>query len=569
MDYTQALAVLLSGQTNIPQTNITIETPTDASLGDFAFPCFKLAKEYKKAPPLIAQELSVKIMGNKPSWLETAKPTGPYINFFLERGIFAKEVLSDVVAKGGAFGGSDIGAGKKVLVEYSSPNMAKHFHVGNLGTTMIGHSLYKIFTHLGYETTSLNYLGDWGTQYGKLITAFLKWGDREAVEAGGLNELTRLYVKFHEEADQDNTLNDEARAWVVRMQEGNEEGLNLWRWFNEISMVEFKKIYSLMNIDFDIYRGESYYSDKMEAVAKDLQEKGLLIESDGAKIVDLEAYGMPPCLILRRDGGTLYPTRDIAAAIDRYDSFKFDLSLYITGNEQSLHFAQWMKVVELMGYPWAKNMVHIGYGLYSFETGKMSTRRGKVIKIIDLINESVEKTLAIIKEKSPDLPGKEKIAEQVGVGALVFDKLYYSRVKDTVFSWARMLSFDGETGPYVQYTHTRTCSVLEKAGNDEADCAATCEAAAQYLNEPEAFDVLRLLYNYPAAIADAAEKYEPFLVSRHLVALAQAFNVFYHRNIILTDDAGLRRARLALTRAVQTVLRGGLALLGIAAPQAM
>jgi arginyl-tRNA synthetase len=386
-----------------------------------------------------------------------------------------------------------------------------------------------------------------------------------------------LYVKFHEEADHDDSLNDEARSWVVKMQDGSEEGLTLWRWFNEISMLEYNRIYKLLNVDFDIVnRGESYYNDKMAAVADELLKKGLLVESDGAKIVNLDAYDMPPCLILRRDGGTLYPTRDIAAAIDRYETFRFDQSLYVVASEQNLHISQFMKVVELMGYPWAKDMRHISFGMLTFEDGKFSTRRGNAIKIIDLIDEAVEKTLAIIQEKNPDLPGKEKVAEQVGVGALVFNKLYNSRVKDTVFSWERTLNFDGETGPYVQYTHARACSVLgKKAASSktskpkEPDISGFFPFDGALLSDAESFDVIRLLYDFPARIREAAEKYEPFIIARHTMALAQAFNAFYHQHTVLVEDEILRNARLALTEAVRKVLETGLKLLGIQTPKKM
>jgi arginyl-tRNA synthetase len=509
LDYQQRLAGLLAKYLpNIPVRDIydAISTPPDRALGHYAYPCFKLAKELRKAPPVIAQELADTITAGAdafPPWFSEVRATGGYLNFFLNRASFTQAAVAAVLAQGERYGHSDMGNGKKVLVEYSSPNIAKHFHVGHFANTVIGRALANIFIALGYDVVQLNFLGDWGTQFGKLITAYKKWGDRDEIERSGIEGLTRLYVKFHEEADNDESLIIEARAWVVRMQDGDEEGLSLWRWFCDLSMKDFEKIYARLDIHFDAMLGESQYVEKMEAVARELNDKGLLVESEGARIVDLESYGMPPCLILRGDGGTLYATRDIASHIDRYAAYHFDKSIILTGNEQLLYFAQWIKVLELMGYAWAKDIVHITYGLFVFESGKMSTRRGQVFKIDEMLDEAVAKTMDIIEEKNPDLPDKEQVAEWVGVGALIFNQMYNSRVKDIMFSWERMLNFEGETGPYVQYTHARACSVLEKAGTYAAssDCA---------LADEESFELTRLLYDYPAAVKEAAIKYEPF-----------------------------------------------------------
>ncbi|MCL2198086.1 MAG: arginine--tRNA ligase [Defluviitaleaceae bacterium] len=581
LDFTKSLAEVLSTHTKLPKAEleISIETPPDSKLGHFAFPCYGLAKKLKKSPPAIASELAEKIEANRPSWLGEARSTGPYVNFFLNRTAFVNAVLFEVLDAGPEYGANGKGEGQSIVVEYSSPNIAKHFHIGHLGTTIIGKTLDNIYRFLGYDVTSINHLGDWGTQFGKLITAYLKWGNEDEVNKKEISELVRLYVKFHEEADKDPSLNDEARSWVIKMQDGDEESLRIWQWFCELSMYEFERVYDRLDISFDLVRGESYYNGKMmEDVAETLDKKGLLKESEGAKIVDLEAFNMPPSLILRSDGGTLYTTRDIAAAIDRYKTFKFDKCLYVTGNEQSLHFAQWMKVVELMGYPWAGGLEHIPYGMYLFEKGKMSTRRGDVIKVEDLLDEAVSKTLEIINEKNPDLNNKERVAEQVGIGALKFNKLYNSRIKDTVFDWDRMLSFDGETGPYVQYTHARACSVLKKSLSAESrmDFGALGLALisgssfdADLLADDEPFEVLRIIHDFPAKIQDAAEVYEPYIIARHLIALAQAYNAFYHKHQILAEEEPVRRARLALTAAVRQVLKTGLGLLGIAAPVVM
>jgi len=568
MNYGQALSQILTTHTGLPIEEIlpSIETPPDSKMGHMAFPCFRLAKTLKKAPPLIAGDIAMQINENLPSWLGEAKATGPYVNFFLNHAEFANNVLTATQASGEKYGASSIGTGKNVVMDYSSPNIAKPFHVGHLGTTIIGQSLDRIYRFLGYNVTSINYLGDWGTQFGKVITAYLKWGNKDSVDARGIDELVDLYVRFHEEADNDSTLNDEARAWVVKLQDGDKEGLALWRWFVDLSLVEYKKLYKRLNMDFDVYGGESHYNGKMDATVDLLRKKELLKESDGAQIVDLEEYKMPPCLILRRDGGTLYPTRDITAAIDRFNTYNFDLCLYVTGQEQALHFAQFFKVLELAGYPWAKGLLHIPYGLFRFEHGKLSTRHGNVIKMEELLDEAVAKTKAIIEEKNPNLADKDTVAEQVGIGALVFNKLYTNRIKDTVFSWDLMLNFEGETGPYVQYTHARACSVLEKGGYNSG---ASNHFDPTLIAEDEAFEVLRLIYDFPAKIEEAAAKYEPFIIARQLVALAQAFNFYYHKNIILVDDVNLRESRLALVAAVRQMLQIGLGLLGIAAPSAM
>ena len=568
MDYKKLVAEVLAVHTDLRRRDLmpAIETPQDAKLGDMAFPCFRLSKALKKAPPMIATDLAAKITKDKPAWLESAVATGPYVNFFFHRATFAKEVLGKILAAGLDYGKTGIGDGKNVVMDYSSPNIAKPFHVGHLGSTIIGLSLDKIHRFLGYNVTSINYLGDWGTQFGKVIVAYLKWGSKEDVDKDGINSLVELYVRFHEEADKAPTLNDEARAWVVKLAQGDEEGLKLWQWFVDISLVEYKKLYARLKMDYDVYSGESKYNGKMEATVALIREKGLLEESDGAQIVNLADYNMPPCLILRRDGGTLYPTRDITAAMDRYNSYKFDKSLYVTGQEQNLHFAQFFKVLELMGFPWAKDMVHIPYGLFRFETGKLSTRRGDVIKMEDLLDEAVAKTLAIIEEKNPSLENKAQVAEDVGIGALIFNKLFTNRIKDTVFSWDLMLNFDGETGPYVQYAHARACSVLRKAGYTPGSAADFDPAL---LVEDEAYEVFRIIYDFPGKIAEAAYKYEPFIIARQLVALSQAFNVFYHHHVVLVDDGKLKASRLALVDAVRTQLEIGLGLLGMGAPTEM
>jgi len=574
LNYKQELSKILAQFTELQPEEITIETPPDKQLGDMAFPCFRLAKAWKKAPPIIAKELAEKILNNRPNWLSGATAEGPYINFHLERTVFTADIINAVLLAGEKYGSQGVRANnnsnRKILVEYSSPNIAKQFHVGHLGSTIIGRFLDNVYRFLGYDVISINHLGDWGTQFGKLITAYLKWGSREEIEKTEIEGLTKLYVRFHKEAKDNPSLDDEARSWVVKMQDGDKEGLEILKWFVELSMREYERLYKRMDISFDLIRGESFFSDKMDAVAESISNKGLLKDSDGAKIVDLEEYNMPPCLILRSDGGTLYPTRDIAAAIHRYEEYKFEKCLYVTGNEQALHFAQWMKVVELMGNTWASGLVHIPYGMLLFKDGKISTREGNVIKIEELMDNAVAKALELIEEKNPTLANKIEVSEQVGIGAMIFNRLYNSRMKDSMFDFDRAISFEGETGPYVQYTHARACSVLGKAKTQGQGLELVDNNIhAESLIDDKSFDVLRLLYDYPAIVEESAEKYEPFLVSRHLIAVAQAFNAFYHEHIILVDDQDLRQARLALTEAVRYVLKSGLSLLGIKAPVAM
>ena len=542
----------------------SIEIPPDSTLGDFAFPCFKLAKAMRKAPPAIAAQISESIA--LPSFIDKVEVAGAYLNFKLNRQEFSRDVLVEFQAQGADYGRSNIGGGKNVVIDYSSPNIAKNFHVGHLRTTVIGNALYNIMNFIGYNSVGINHLGDWGTQFGKLIVAFKKWGSQEEVEKGGIQELNRLYVLFHDEAEKDDSLNDEARAWFLKMQNGDDEALAIWKWFVDVSMVEFGRIYEILGVDFDFNTGESFYNDKMDVVVEELRDKNLLVESDGAMIVDLSKHNMPPCLILRSDGGTLYHTRDIAAALYRKKEFDFAKALYVTAMDQNLHFAQWFKVIEEMGYEWSANLAHVPFGLVSLESGKLSTRKGNVVLMEDLLGEAVSRTLNIIEERNPSLADKEKVARDVGVGAIIFNDLYNSRIKDVVFSWERMLSFDGETGPYVQYTHARASSVLEKAGHPDINMK---ELDYSSFSDPSAFEVVKLIYNFEEKVQEAAAKLEPYIIARYTVDLAQAFNKFYHDNQILIDDGNLRASRLAIVKAVQQVLAQGLGLLGINAPNKM
>ncbi len=561
--YEAAKLIAKAADMEIDEVLGMIEVPANKEMGDYAFPCFKLAKKFRKAPNLIAADICGKLEGSDS--FTKIECVAAYINFFTDKSSYAKTVIESVNNAGAKYGESSEGEGKTIVIDYSSPNIAKPFHVGHLRSTVIGSALYNIFEKLGYKCVGINHLGDWGTQFGKLIEAYKLWGSKEAVEEKGISELTRIYVKFHEEAEKDDSLNDRARAWFVKMQDGDEEAISLWKWFYDISIKEFERVYEKLGVKFDYYTGESFYNDKMDAVVEELKAKNLLVESNGAMIVDLEDAKMPPCLILRTDGGTLYATRDITAALYRKKTYDFDKCIYVTAIDQNLHFAQWFKVIEKMGYDWSKDLVHVPFGLVSLEDGKLSTRKGKVVLMEDLLNEAVKKTTGIIDEKNPDLPNKEEVAKQVGIGAVIFDDLYNGRIKDIVFSWDRMLNFDGETGPYVQYTHARACSVLKKAGYDKK--AENIDYSI--LTDDAAADVCKTIALFNDKIKEAANRYEPSVIARYLVDVAQSFNKFYHDNIILADDENVKNARLALVDAVRTVIKSGLAILGIDAPEQM
>ncbi len=564
MNFKLEIAYLLQQVTGVQQQEIVnaIEMPPNKHMGDFAYPCFKLAKQFKKAPALIAQELSEKIV--KPDFIEEIKVQNAYINFFVSKSVYVKEVLEQVLCQNEKYGNSTVGEGKTIVIDYSSPNIAKPFHVGHLRSTVIGNALYQIFETLGYHCEGINHLGDWGTQFGKLIVAYQKWGSKEAVEQYGIQELMRIYVKFHEEAEKDATLEDEARSWFVKMQNGEQEALSLWKWFYNISIKEFNRVYDMLGVHFDAYTGESFYNDKMAAVVEELEQKNLLKQSEGAMIVDLEEEKMPPCLIIRKDGGTLYATRDITAALYRKNTYHFDKCIYLTALDQNLHFSQWFAVIKKMGYDWWKDLIHVPFGLVSLDSGKLSTRHGNVVLMEELLNQAILETQKIIEQKNPDLPNKKEIAQQVGIGAVIFNDLYNSRIKDVVFSWERMLNFDGETGPYVQYTHARACSILRKG-----ECSLAQNIDYSKLTDDASMEVCKLLEQFPKKIQEAADKLEPFIVTRQLVSLSQAFNKFYHDNVILTSEEQTKQARIALVIAVKTVLKKGLALLGIKAPEQM
>ena len=545
-----------------------IEVPADSKMGDYAFPCFKLAKVLRKAPPLIAASIADAI--RDADIFDKVEQVNAYVNMFISRENMAQQVVSQVLADGEDYGRSTIGEGKKVIVEYSSPNIAKPFHIGHIRSTVIGNSIYKIYDFLGYDTIRINHLGDYGTQFGKMICAYRRWGSKEDVEREPIKSLLSYYTKFHEEAEKDPSLDDEARAIFTRLEHGEPEEVELWQWFREESLKEFNRVYKMLGIEFDSYNGESFYSDKMPRIVQELADSGIMEKDQGANIVRLDEYGLSPALITKSDGSTLYITRDIAAAVYRKETYDFYKNIYVVASQQNLHFQQWFKVLELMGYDWAKDCVHVPFGLVSLESGTMSTRKGKVVFLEDVLNGAVDKTREIIIEKNPDLDEEsiEEIAKAVGIGAVVFNELSNYRIKDYVFSWDHVLNFEGETGPYVQYTHARLCSIMRKAG-EETVAAAAAGFDASKLTGDSAHRLITLIYQLPEVILEAGEKYEPSIVTRHIVDIAQAANKYYHDEHILVDDEAEKTARVALVTAAETAIRNGLGLLGMKAPERM
>ncbi len=536
-----------------------LAVPPDPALGDYAFPCFRLAKALRMAPPKIAEALCA-------AWthenVASVQPVNGYMNFFLNRANFAAETMAALQAAGDRYGSSGLGAGKTVCLDYSSINIAKRFHIGHLSTTMIGHSLKRIFDFLGYTTVGINHLGDWGTQFGKMVCAYKKWGRKEDVEARGIDAMTELYVRFHKEAEADPSLEDEGRAWFKKIEDNDPEAMEIFRWFKEVTLKDAAKVYDQLGVSFDSYAGESFYNDKMDSVVQELRDKGLLVESQGAQVVDLSEDNMPPCLILKSDGATIYATRDLAAAIYRQNTYHFDKCLYVVAYQQDLHFRQVFRVLEKMGYPWAKDCVHVSFGMVSFEGEALSTRKGNMILLEDLLDQAVARARAIIEEKSPNLENKDDVARQIGIGAVIYTDLSASRIKDIDFHWDRALNFDGESGPYVQYTHARCCSVLRKSGNTAApDWSA--------LTDDEAQSLLRLLSRFPDVIREAANRYEPSMITRAVTDIAQAFNKYYYEHRILDGEPAQAAARVALTDAVRQTLKTGLYLIGIEAPERM
>ena len=533
------------------------EYPPDPAMGDLAVPCFKFSKTLRRSPIQIAESIknglnSVYKSDSEVYSIGKTESVGGYLNIYISDSYLSDKLLSEILTKGDSYGSQTFGEGKTVVLDYSSPNVAKPFHIGHLGTTIIGHSLKKLHQFAGYKCIGINYLGDWGTQFGKMIVAYRMWGNKEEVEKGGVDKLVELYVRFHNEAENNPELNDCARAEFHKLEEHDPENIALWKWFVEISLKEYSKTYKQLGIEFDSYAGESFYTDKMPAQVEKLREKKLLTIDDGASIVDLSKYGMPPCLILKRDGSTLYPTRDIAAAVYRKQTYNFDKCIYVTSSAQSLHFAQWFKVIELMGYDWADELVHVPYGTVSIGGEKLATRTGNVILLKNLFAMAIEKVREVIDEKNPGLENKDEISEAVGVGAIVFYYLLGNRIKDIDFRLEDALSFDGNTGPYVQYTYARTCSVIEKSKSTGIDYDSYTGGK---ITAPEEAALLKVLAKFPEKVISAIDDLEPSIITRYILDVAAEYNRFYHNcQILSANDPETAAFRLRLTRATGYVL---------------
>jgi arginyl-tRNA synthetase len=564
MNYKQELAKVLcealGQEIQVKELEMLIEKPKNPQLGDLAFPCFLLAKLKRKSPNIIAEELCERIQS---PIFEKVEVVGAYLNIFLNKKLVSEVTITEIIKQKEKYGSLDIGNTRTVTIDLSSPNIAKPFSMGHLRSTVIGNAMAFIVEKCGYKPIRINHIGDWGTQFGKLITAYKLWGEEEKVKQNPIKELLSLYVKFHDVAENDHTLVEQGRSWFKKLEDGDEEALSLWQWFREESLKEFSRIYELLNVQFDSFAGEAFYNDKMDRIVKLLEETQLLVESDQAQVVDLTDEGLPPCLIKKSDGATLYATRDLAAALYRKENYDFDLSLYVVGNEQSLHFKQLIAVLEKMGYSWAKNMVHIPFGMMLKDGKKMSTRKGKVVLLEEVLNESITMARHNIEEKNPNLTNKDVVAKRVGVGAVMFHDLKNYRMNDIEFSLEEMLRFEGETGPYVQYTYARACSILRKA-NWQIDHVVK-QSSASWEKE---WKVVSLLTEFTKAIKRAYEQFDPSQIAKYIVDLAQAFNKYYGEVKILEDGAE-QQARLALVYAVTIVLKEGLRLLGIEAPEEM
>lgn len=556
----EAIYAVTADYLTVEQIEAVLEVPKIEEHGDLAFPCFILAKSMRKAPQMISAELAPQISA---ALIKEVQIVGPYINFFLEPSTITSNVLTEILAAGTQFGQQNSGAGQNITLDMSSPNIAKPMSMGHLRSTVIGNALANIAAKVGYTPVKINHLGDWGTQFGKLMVAYKLWGSEEQVRQSPIAELLRLYVQFHEAAEEDETLDDQAREWFKKLEDGDEEAYQLWDWFKSESLKEFQRIYDMLGIEFDSYNGEAFYNDKMDRVIAELEEKKLIKVDNGATIVDLTAYDLNPALIKKTDGATLYMTRDLAAALYRRENYAFAQSLYVVGNEQSNHFKQLKAVLKEMGHDWYADMHHIPFGLVTQNGKKLSTRKGKVVLLEEVLNEAISLAIAQIDAKNPALANKQLVAEQVGVGAVVFHDLKNDRLNNFDFKLEEVVQFEGETGPYVQYTNARAHSILRKANFDAAaiDRLDTAEDAYAYV-------VIKELNRFPDVVKQAFEKYEPSIIAKYTISLAQAFNRYYAHTKILTEDAGLT-TRLAIVHAVTVVLGEGLRLLGVASPTEM
>ena len=568
LDFKEEIAKAISKVTNIEEKQLKeyIEIPPNSDLGDYSFPFFRLAKDLRKAPPTIAEDIKANMeIDNR--IIERMEIVGGYLNIYINKATLAENVLKEVYDKKEKYGSSNIGEGRNVVIDYSAPNIAKPFHIGHLRSTVIGGALYKIYNFVGYNSVGINYLGDWGLQFGKVMAGYDMWKDEYDFEKSEIQALLKIYVRFNQEEKDNPELTEKAREYFKRLEDGNEKEVEMWKWIRTTSLENYQKTYDLLNSKFDSYNGEAYYNDKMEPVVKELEEKGLLKESEGAKIVDLEEYDMPPCIIITSAGTTIYATRDLASLKERMKKYDFAKAVYVVGNEQRLHFKQVFKVLELMGYEdYAKNCIHVPFGLVVDKDGeKIGSRKGNSVALEDILKEAIQKLEKIIEEKNPELEDKAEVARKVGVGAIIFNDLANSRIKDEIFDWDMLLNFQGETGPYIQYIYVRTNSVLEKAGY----MPEINKVDFSKLQEKQAVETIKLLYRFNEFVESAAQKNEPSIVSRYLIDVAQSFSGFYNEHKIITEDKAVQDARLALTYAVGNVLKTGVTLLGMEMPNKM
>ena len=567
IDFKLEIAKIISKITEIETNELKsyLEIPPDTKMGDYAFPCFRLAKVLKKAPPVIAMELKENISLDG-TIIEKIEVVGGYLNFYINKQILTETVLKEIDVKKEKYGFSNIGEGKTAVVEYSSPNVAKPFHIGHLRSTVIGGSLYKIYEALGYKTVGINYIGDWGLQFGKIMAGMELWKEEYSFEENPIQSLLQIYVRFCAEEKENEDLTNRAREWFKKLEDGDEYAKKTWEWIRKVSIENYQKTYKLLNSQFDSSNGEAYYNDKMDEVVKELEQKGLLAESQGARVVDLEEFNMPPCIIITSAGTTIYATRDITAFIDRVKTYDFDKMVYVVGAEQKLHFEQFFKVLEKMGYAdYVKRASHVPFGLVVDKNGeKIGSRKGNSVFLEDILQEAIAKSKKIVEEKNPDLESKDEVARKVGVGAIIFNDLYNSRIKDEIFDWDILLNFQGETGPYMQYIYVRTKSLIEKA-NYVPDISKVDFS----LLKEEAIDIIKALYQFQDTIIMAADKNEPSVIARYAIDLAQKFSTFYNNNKIICDDKAIQEVRLYLTYAVGNVLNIAAKLLGMEMPDKM
>ncbi len=568
INFKQEIANAIAEVTNLNAYELVnyIETPPNSDLGDYAFPCFKLAKELRKAPPMIANDIkeNIKI---KEEFIEKIEVVGGYLNIYINKQSLVQTVFEEINVKKEQYGSDTLGAGKNVVIDYSAPNIAKPFHIGHLRSTVIGGALYKIYNFLGYNSVGINYLGDWGLQFGKVMAGIANWKNEYDFENDEMASILKVYIRFNQEEKENPDLTQQARAYFKKLEDGEPETVELWKHIRKISLENYERTYKLLNSKFDSYNGEAYYNDKMDPVVDELKEKGLLQESQGAQVVNLEEYNMPPCIIITSAGTTIYATRDLASLKDRIATYNFDKAIYVVGNEQALHFKQVFKVLELMGYEeYSKNCVHVPFGLVVDKDGeKIGSRKGNSVFLEDILKEAIDKVSNIIAEKNPELDNKDEIARKVGVGAIIFNDLSNSRIKDEIFDWDMLLNFQGETGPYIQYIYVRTNSVLSKAGYIPQISDVNCNK----IIEKEAINTIKLIYNFNDIVRNAADKNEPSILARYLIDLSQSFSSFYNEYKIMTDDKEIQDSRLYLAYACGTVLKTGAELLGMEMPEKM